>query len=101
MFLVPRNVVTRFQFFPGFGIRELGFSLAGVAVGGVCYLVAGLANAAAYIRIPVGVLPVAAAYAMTRPGADGMSMLDLIRRWRAYRRGQQTYISICVRGQDG
>lgn len=41
-YMIPVNVNSRFEFFTGFGIKELVFSLIGFAIGGILALIIGL-----------------------------------------------------------
>lgn len=42
MYLVPKNVKNRFEFFPGFGWMDLGFCFGGAGIGLVLFLITGL-----------------------------------------------------------
>lgn len=99
MYLIPRNVMTKFQFFPGFGWLELGLTLAGAALGAGLWLVLGPVGAPLGLRLICFVVPPAAAYFVTRPAPDGTSLLVLLRRWRAFGRRQRLYLYVTGRGQ--
>lgn len=91
MYLIPRNVVTKYQIFPGFGWFELGAVLAGAAVGAVLFGIVSLFTAAG-IRFAVLVIPPGLVFTITRPGPDGLSFYDLIRRKRRWANSQRRYL---------
>ncbi|SFR11647.1 PrgI family protein [Desulfoscipio geothermicus] len=91
MYLIPRNVVTRYEIFPGFGWFELGAVLAGAVVGAVLFGIVSLFTAAG-VRFVTLVIPPAFVFAVTRPGPDGLSFYDLIRRKRRWAGSRRRYL---------
>ncbi|MDN5347393.1 MAG: hypothetical protein PWP65_957 [Clostridia bacterium] len=91
MYLIPRNVITRFQFFPGFGWFELGAVTGAALIGLIFYALAGLFTPSA-LRLGLILLPAAAAYFVTRPSVDGQSLYGLVMRWRKWAAAQRRYL---------
>ncbi|MGB9781595.1 MAG: PrgI family mobile element protein [Moorellaceae bacterium] len=93
MYLIPRNVRARFEFFPGFGWFELAFVLAGALVGFLLYALAGLFTRS-FFRIVLFIVPPGLAYFVTRPGPDGQSLYGLIKLWRRWKRSRKRYLYV-------
>ncbi|MTI85632.1 MAG: PrgI family protein [Firmicutes bacterium] len=91
MYLIPRNVVTKFQIFPGFGWFELGTVLSGAAIGGALFGIASLLIDSMLIFILL-VIPPGLAFTVTKPGPDGLSFYELIRRKRRWEGRQRRYL---------
>jgi|LSQX01.2.fsa_nt_gb hypothetical protein len=53
MYLIPRNISNRFEFFPGWGWMELFLLLAGLGIGGLLFMLFGLVTSG-----PVRVIPI-------------------------------------------
>lgn len=93
MYLIPRNVKARFEFFPGFGWFELMSVVGGAIVGFLLYLLAGLFTHS-FFRIVLFAVPPGLAYFVTRPGPDGQSLYTLIKLWRRWIKSQKRYLYI-------
>lgn len=91
MYLIPRNVTARFEFFPGFGWFELMSVLGGAVAGLVFYFLAGLFTSS-LIRVALFILPPGLAIFATRPGPDGQSLYRLIKLWQGWSRNQKRYL---------
>ncbi|WP_338832851.1 hypothetical protein MHLNE_16010 [Moorella humiferrea] len=91
MYLIPRNVSPKFEFFPGFGWFELAALTAGALVGLGLYSLAGLFTRSLF-RFVMFVIPPAFAFFVTKQGPNGQSLLDLIRQWRRWSMAQRRYL---------
>lgn len=83
-YLVPANVVTRFELFSGFGWHEAGITLVGIAIGGVFFIGLTWVHAPVAARVIVGAMCGAAAYLMTRRVDGVYSLIDYLRLWRRW-----------------
>lgn len=93
MYQVPRNVVARFEFFPGFGWKELFFVLAGLLTGLFFYLLLGIftKSPARYMAI---FIPAGLSYFLSVPGPDGNSVISLIKCYLKWSKKQKKYLYI-------
>lgn len=93
---VPRAVIARFEFFPGFGGPELGAVLAGGALGLVLqWLAAHLPLPPApqfFLRAFLFVVPPGAAFMLMKPDFSGFSQYDKLRAARAHARRPRRYL---------
>lgn len=82
-YLIPANVVARWEVLPGLGLPELAVLAAASGLGlGLAMLLAFLPGP---LRLVFAALPAAMAYFATRPVPSiGGSMLDLLRLWRTW-----------------
>lgn len=92
MYLIPRNISKRFEFFPGWGWKEFLVLIIGLGIGCVIALLSGL-----IIHSPVRFLCVlffgGAGYMMTKPVmADGSSALDILKHMQRFRKKQKLYL---------
>lgn len=83
-YLVPANVVTRFEFFSGFGWREMAITLVGIVLGGAFFAGLALVHAPVAARLAVWAMCGAASYLITRRVDGVYSLLDYIRLWRRW-----------------
>ncbi|KYH30772.1 PrgI family mobile element protein [Neomoorella mulderi] len=97
MYLIPRNVTARFEFFPGFGWFELAAVSAGALVGLVLYFLSGL-FAQPTARFVLFAIPPGLAFFVTKQGPDGKSLLGLMRQWRRWSASQRRYLYV-TRGE--
>ena len=92
MYLIPRNISKRFEFFPGWGWKELFITLIGAAIGlgfstllGLIisspgrYLVALFMTGIGYLST-LAIMP------------DGSTALDMIQHKKRYRVNQKLYL---------
>lgn len=93
MYLIPRNVTAKFEFFPGFGWFELAAMAAGALVGLGLFFLSGLFTKS-IIRFFLFVLPPGLAFFVTKQGPNGQSLLDLIRQWRRWSMAQRRYFYV-------
>lgn len=91
MYLIPRNVVARFEFFPGFGWFELIAVVAGGLIGLVLFGLVSLFTSSLG-RFVFIVAPPALAFFATKPGPDGQSFFSLVKTWQKYKSSQKRYL---------
>lgn len=100
-YLVPSNVKTRFQFFPGFGWKELFILLLGIALGVVLFILLGVVIGNVIIRLIFSIIPPVFAFVVTRQDErTGQSLLNLIKDLKAYNLRQKRYQYHHGRGRD-
>ena len=92
MYLIPRNISNKFEFFPGWGWKELLILLVGLGIGGVISLLLGLITPS-----PARFLPIlffgGIGYVASQPVlADGSSALQIIKYYRQFKSGQKLYL---------
>lgn len=95
-YFVPRAVLARFEFFPGFGWPELIAVAAGGALGmALQWLVAHLPLPPApqlFLRAFLFVVAPGAGFMLMRPDFSGFSQYDKLRAARAYARRPRRYL---------
>jgi hypothetical protein len=92
VYLIPRNVTQRFEFFPGFGWPELGQTLAGLAVGGLFFFVLGLFGAG-FWRLLVVFAGGAGGYVLSMSfPKTGKTVLALLRDAKRWKMSQRRYL---------
>lgn len=92
MYLIPRNISNRFEFFPGWGWPELVILLLGIGIGTLFCILAGFAT-----HSPARFLPIllfgAMGYMATKPiMADGSTALQIIKYMQRHRYTQKLYL---------
>ncbi len=92
MYLIPRNISKRFEFFPGWGWRELFILLAALGIGAIFAFILGL-----FVSSPVRYLLVVLwggiGYISTQPVmADGSTVMQILSYIRRYRQSQNQYL---------
>lgn len=92
MYLIPKNVNTRFEFRDGFGFKELGIMLAGAAVGGCLFFLFGFFDIHLLIRVIVLSLPVLFAFFLIQPHPlTKISVLETFKLAIRYKRSQKRH----------
>lgn len=76
-YLVPRNVVTRYQFFPGFGWLEIGAIVGAIIAGALFSVLLGLFTEAAFRFFFIIVFP-AVVFFLFKPAPDGQSLIQVV-----------------------
>ena len=98
MYLIPRNVRQRFEFFPGMGYKELFMVLGGFVIGLCCFFLLGLFTGSAARLLIVG-LTTSMGYflgrAEPRSQKTVMSMIKDAKHWKLT---QQTYLYVVGKG---
>ncbi|ADH59867.1 conserved hypothetical protein [Thermoanaerobacter mathranii subsp. mathranii str. A3] len=93
MYQVPKNISARFEFFSGFGWKELFYVLLGLSLGFFVYLILSL-----FTHSPVRYLVVfiftGLAYFAVIPGPDGSSVLNLIKYYLKWSKKQKRYLYV-------
>ncbi|WP_231702828.1 PrgI family mobile element protein [Desulfocucumis palustris] len=90
-YLIPQNVETKFQFFPGFGWFEVGAVAAAFLLGALLVYVLGwfTNSPGKYILL---LLPPAAAFFLFKPTPDGSSLYQLLKNYRDWLRSRKRYL---------
>lgn len=92
MYLIPRNISNRFEFFPGWGWRELIMLLVGLGTGVLICFLLGLVTHSPARFIPI-ILFGAIGYMSTQPiMADGSTALQIIKYMQQHNRSQKLYL---------
>lgn len=90
-YLVPHNVETRFQFFPGFGWFEVGTVVAAVLLALLLVYILGLITARPARYILLLLLP-AAAFFLHKPTPDGNSFYQVLKHLRDFLKSRKRYL---------
>ena len=77
LYLIPRNVETRFQFFPGFGWVEIGAIVGGVLVGSIFYWLLGLFTHSVF-RFLFFILFPGVTFFIFKPTPDGQNLFKIL-----------------------
>lgn len=91
MYLIPRNVSAKFEFFPGFGWFELAALAAGALVGLGLYSLAGIFTRSVF-RFALFVIPPGLAFFVTKQGPGGQSLYCLMQQYRRWSMSQRRYL---------
>lgn len=92
MYLIPRNISNRFEFFPNWGLKELIILLIAFGTGVLLTCLLGLVTRSPFRFLLVFVFSVLG-YLVTQPVmADGSSALEILAHMRNYRRKQKLYL---------
>lgn len=92
MYLIPRNISKKFEFFPGWGWKELCITLSAAAVGLGFSSLLGLVISSPG-RYLAALFITGIAYLSTlQIMPDGSSALDMIHHLRRFRAGQKLYL---------
>lgn len=99
-YLIPKNIRTRFEFFPGIGIIELLYIVAGLIVALLLFLFTGIFTKSFYrlIYFVVGFLvPFALVYQEPR---NGMSLLRVLKDLKKFKSKPRKYIYVYGKGRS-
>lgn len=87
-YLVPRDVQTRTEIFPGFGFAELGAVVIGAVIGAILQLLPWVlpipAGPKLFFRLFLVVLPIAIAYLLVRQDFAGGSLWQQLLAYRSW-----------------
>ncbi|MCR3922065.1 MAG: PrgI family protein [Firmicutes bacterium] len=98
MYLIPRNVRQRFEFFPGMGFKELFLIIGGLAAGLVIFLLLGLFTKSV-ARIIIFGLTAAIGYFLGKADPrSGKNVLDIIRDAKHWQLTQKRYLYVFGKG---
>lgn len=90
-YLIPRNVITRFEFFPGFGWFEIGSIAFGVLIALIFnWLLSFITESG--IRFILYVFFPAVAFFMFKPTPDGQSFYKMLRSFKKWSVRKKRYL---------
>lgn len=95
MYLIPKNVNSRFEFKDGFGWRELRIMLLGAAIGAALFFLLHWLNVYRLVILIVAALPLVGAFMLIQPHPlTRMLVLDtIILEWK-FKRSKKIYLYI-------
>ncbi|OCZ51345.1 PrgI family protein [Dehalobacter sp. TeCB1] len=101
-YLIPANVTTRFEFFPGLGWFELGSIVLACIVGVILSFLLGLLPFISIgVRMFIIVIPtVAAFFIVKRDPTSGMNLLDTLKSAKLFKEKQKRYLYKIVPGTE-
>lgn len=91
-YIVPANVSTSFEFFPGFGWKELIVVAITLGVGFLGFVAT---EQFITIQIRIGILvfpPVTAFFVVKRDANTGISLLNMLRNVKEFKKQQHLYL---------
>lgn len=92
MYLIPRNISKRFEFFPGWGWKELLVTMVAIGVAAVFIFVMGFITSNP-VRYFIGLFIVFIGYLATRPVLpDGSTAMDMFKYMNRFWRAQNLYL---------
>lgn len=95
MYLIPKNVNTRFEFKDGFGWKELRIMLAGGAIGACFFFLLYWLDLHVLIRVIFLALPIVGAFMLIQPHpATRISVLDTIILQIRFTRSKKRYLYV-------
>lgn len=90
-YLVPRNVVTRFEFYPGFGFFEVGCVLLSIIASVILFFFLGLFTLSLKRLFVFLLIPPVAVY-MFLPMTDGYSLFSVLGLLKKWSLSKKTYL---------
>ncbi|EIV99930.1 MULTISPECIES: PrgI family mobile element protein [Thermoanaerobacter] len=93
MYQVPKNISAKFEFFPGFGWKELFFVLIGLSIGLFVYLILSIFTKS-IIRYLIVLILTGLSYFAVVPGPDGNSVFSLIKYYLNWTKKQKRYLYV-------
>lgn len=101
MYLIPRNVTQKFEFFPGFSWLELGLTLAGAAAGILLFVIVGVFTDS-LARVLIVAFTTAVGFFVSKGDPrTGKTLLSLINDAKAWKTSQRRYFYYFGTGGDG
>ncbi|MDA5110973.1 hypothetical protein O3V59_21805 [Brevibacillus thermoruber] len=95
MYLIPKNVNTRFEFRDGFGWKELGIMLIGGGTGTLLFYLLGLLSVEFVGRLILLALPIYGAFYLIQPHPlTKISVLDTLRLQIRFTRSKKRYLYV-------
>jgi len=91
MYIIPNNVITKFEFFPGFGWKELFFTAAGGLIGLASFVLLGLFTQTP-LRLVIAIFFPALAFFITKPDQMNQSLVGLMDRFLKWKKSQRKYL---------
>lgn len=100
LYLIPKNVKAKFQFFTGFGWLEIFIVVTGFLIGVFLFLFLGLFTKS-FLRIFVVVLFTTLGFGLVSPDPKtGTCLLKLLKDFKAYKAKPKRYLYIYGRGEN-
>lgn len=120
-YLIPANVATRFEFFPGFGWYEFFIVAASLALGTLVYFILGIPSKVVHVnatllqeatnkrvsiiptmvRVFFVIIPSAAAFFLVkRDPNNNMSLLYLLKGAKEFKQSQKKYLYVYKSGSE-
>lgn len=94
MYIVPKNVKTRFEFFEGFGWKEFFVTIIGAAVGGIITTILFSITKSIFAILPIGIGG-AIAFVISRPDPrTGISPMDYVKSSRNFQKKTKLYFYV-------
>jgi|UPI0005D12B82 hypothetical protein len=95
MYLIPKNVNTRFEFRDGFGWKELGIMLIGGGIGALLFYLLGLLSVGLVGRLILLALPIGVAFFLIQPHPmTRVSVLETVRLQVRFTRSKKRYLYV-------
>ena len=91
MYQVPKNISAKFEFFSGFGWKELVFVLIGLSIGFLIYLILSFFTQS-IIRYLIVLILTGLSYFAVVSGPDGNSAFSLIKYYLNWTKKQKRYL---------
>ncbi len=98
-YLIPENVKSRFEFFPGFGFYELLITLIGVVIGAIIYFIISVFtnHPVALVAIPI---VAGGGFMLSKPDKrTGMSVLAMIENFKQFKTRQKKFYYVFGSGR--
>lgn len=99
MYLIPKNVKTRFEFFTGFGWKELLITFIGLTIGTIFFFLLGLFTQSLLRLLFVVVGGIAGFMVCKADPRTGQSLLSLVSNFRNFKSKNQTYYYVFGSGR--
>jgi hypothetical protein len=93
MYIVPKNVIGRFEILPGFGLKELFLCGIALAIGGGLSLLISSFNVPTPVRIGFIIVPPGIMFFITQPGLMGESFFDLFKFYRLWLLNKKVFLN--------
>ena len=95
MYVIPKNVKTRYELFTGIGFKELLITAVGTLIGIVIFFLASLLKFPVPLTVIISVIFPAAAFllSISNPRTN-MSLLTMIKYFRIYKTRQKRYFYV-------
>lgn len=100
MYLIPRNVTQKFEFFPGFGWLELVLTLTGLGLGIVLFVFIGMFTDSLARALIVALTTTVGFFVSKGDPRTGKTVLSLINDAKAWKTGQRRYLYYFGTGGD-
>jgi hypothetical protein len=100
MYLIPKNVGGKFEFFEGFGMKEMFYCLIGVAIGvGITFILSSFHSPIIMRILPIPIFTGAVFFAVKRDPRLGKSILSNIADQKKFMSKTQKYFYVYGEGR--